>query len=222
VEFDDAIQLYVIRQVEVERVLRVQHRACLAHTMKRDIASKIHYTFNHISADRVRYHCKCHKFPGLTTQITSRMLEVVKDCDFCRRTKIHHPITSQTIPRSEVLGERWFVDVKGKIATPSLKFKNQYVFGIIESKTRYLIQYFIRNKGDILDCIKTYVKVYVLPLRVLNPNLKKVFIHSDMGEFDSQKVRDFLYGHAIFTTTSCAYMSEHNGVIERVCVAHYN
>jgi len=144
------------------------------------------------------------------------MLEVVKDCDFCRRTKVQHPITNQTIPRSEVLGEMWFVDVKGKIATPSLKFKNHYVFGIIESKSRYLIQYFIRNKSDVLECIKKFVKVYILPLRVLNPRLQKVYIHSDMGEFDSQKIRDFLYEHAIFTTTACAYMSEHNGVIERV------
>jgi len=216
VTYDTSMNLYVVGQHDFERMLGVQHVACLAHTMKRDLLSKIHYTFNHISADRVRYLCKCQKFPGLVGVPSVRLCEVVKDCDFCRRTKVHHPVTNQSVPRRDVLGELWFVDVKGRISTPSLKFKNHYVFGIIESKSRYLIQYFVRNKSDVFECIREFVKVYVLPQRKLDSRLQKVFIHSDMGEFDSQKIRDYLYEHAIYTTTSCAYMSEHNGVIERV------
>jgi len=216
VKYDQALRLYVIAQVDLENMLGVQHQACLAHSMKRDAISRIHYAFNHISADRIRYLCKCHKFPGLSSDLSVRMFEGLKDCEFCRRTKVHHPITNKTIPRSQVLGEIWYVDVKGKIATPSLLHQNHYVFGLIESKSRYLVQFFIRSKGEVLECIKTFVKVYVGPLRVLNSTLQKIFIHSDMGEFDSQAIRDFLYKHAIYSTTSCAYMSEHNGVIERV------
>jgi len=216
VHYDHDLRLYIISQLSLENMLGIQHQACLAHSMKRDAISRIHYAFNHISADRIRYLCKCHKFPGLSSELSVRMFEGLKDCEFCRRTKVHHPITKQTVPRSQTLGEIWYVDVKGKIATPSLLHGNHYVFGLIESKSRYLVQFFIRNKGEVLECIKTFVKVYIGPLRVLNPSLQKVFIHSDMGEFDSQAVRDFLYKHAIFSTTSCAYMSEHNGVIERV------
>jgi len=216
VEFDVRIQLYTVRQIALEEMLGINHVACLAHTMKRDILSRLHYTFNHISMDRIRYMCRCMKFKGLSHQPTIRQLEVVKDCEFCKRAKITHPRCSGVVPRSEILGELWYVDVKGRFSTPSLKYGNQYVFGIVESKSRYLIQYFIRRKHEVFECIQEFVKVYVEPLRKVNPKLTKVFIHSDMGEFDSQKIRDYLYGHAVYTSTSCAYMHEHNGVIERL------
>jgi len=106
--------------------------------------------------------------------------------------------------------------VKGPIATASIVHRNRYIFGLIESKSRYLVQFFIHHKDDVFESIKTFVKVYVDPIRVLNPTLQRVYIHSDRGEFNKQEIRDYLYTKAIFTTVSCAYMSPHNGVIERL------
>jgi len=45
--------------------------------------------------------------------------------------------------------------IKGPFEKPSLVYENVYEFGIIEAKSRYLIQFYIKRKSDAAKCIKS-------------------------------------------------------------------
>ena len=51
----------------------------MAHSMKTDKISRLHYIFNHASAQRIRYLCKCNDVPGLT-DAPVKAFDHIKDC----------------------------------------------------------------------------------------------------------------------------------------------
>ena len=61
-----------------------------------------------------------------------------------------------------------------------------------------------------------WVDTYITPLRKANPELGKIFVHSDNGEFNSEKMQAFLLTHGIYSMLVCPYTPQHNGIIERV------
>jgi len=59
---------------------------------------------------------------------------------------IHKKPCCKIVERHPVLGQVWNGDTMGPLSTPSLQYKNHYVYGLIESKSRFLIQYFIKRE----------------------------------------------------------------------------
>jgi len=51
--------------------------------------------------------------------------------------------------RPQYKGKQWYADVKGSITLPSLMNENRHVFGIIEGKPRFLIQYYLKEKSEV-------------------------------------------------------------------------
>jgi hypothetical protein len=123
-----------------------------------------------------------------------------------------------TIARPEIKGKYWCADVKGPFM-PSLVYKNNYVFGILEVKTRLLIQYFIKEKSEVHKCLKYWYEDYVSPIRVTSGNpetLHHIFLNTDMGECTSNATIQYLRGVGVELTSTCPYTPQHNMVIERV------
>ena len=56
------LNLYTISQDDFEHQMNFEHRTCMAHSIKTDKVSRLHYIFNHASAERIRYLRKCHSF----------------------------------------------------------------------------------------------------------------------------------------------------------------
>ena len=52
-------------------------------------------------------------------------------------------------------------------------------------------------------------------MRSVNNTNRVIWIHSDCGEFNSDKVRDYAVKAGIQCTTTCPFSPEQNGVIER-------
>jgi len=50
---DRKLNLYTINQSDFEKQMGFTHRACMAHSMKTDKISRLHYIFNHASAERI-------------------------------------------------------------------------------------------------------------------------------------------------------------------------
>ena len=72
------------------------------------------------------------------------------------------------------------------------------------------------KKSDVLTATQSWIKDYIVPLRATSPNLGPVFIISDMGEFNSTRIREeLLLPHGIVSNTTCSYVPAHNGVIKR-------
>ena len=137
----------------------------------------------------------------------------------CRQAKGTRNSFTGTVARPQVLGKQWYADVKGPFTMPSLINENKYVFGIIEGNSRYLIQYYLKEKSD----------EYIAPLRLTlsNPeNLRHILLNTDMGECTSNATITFLRSVGIELTTTCPHTPEQNMIIERVwrsqCYSQHN
>ena len=67
----------------------------------------------------------------------------------CRQAKGVRSSFTGTVARPHVKGKQWYADIKGPFTMPSLVNENKYVFGIIEGKTRMLIQYYLKEKSEV-------------------------------------------------------------------------
>jgi len=106
--------------------------------------------------------------------------------------------------------------VKGPFATPSLHYGNRYQSSYRESKSRLNYLTFLQHKSDVYTSTQSWIQNYIIPLRATNPTLGPIFIVSDMGEFNKEKIRtDLLAPNGIFSITTCPYVPAHNGVVER-------
>jgi hypothetical protein len=121
------------------------------------------------------------------------------------------------VARSLPLGKQWYADVKGPFEKPSLINENIYVIGIIEARTRYLIQFYLKKKSDVEKCIRSWYDSHVKALRLTSKDdeLKHIFLNTDMGESTSDRIIDFLSGVGIVLSTTCSHTPEQNMVIER-------
>jgi len=102
---------------------------------------------------------------------------------------------------------------------PSLIEENKYVFGIIERKARFLVQYYMKEKSEVHKYLKIWYEDFIVPLRrtIKNTNdLQHIFLNSDMGECTSNATIQFIKSIGVEITTTCLYTPEQNMVLERV------
>ena len=208
--------LYTLSQEQFEEQMGIGHQLCMAHSIRTDPASRLHYILNHASAARCNYECKCNKYPGLKYPLTEKMRDTIKKCVFCHMAKGRHRPNCQTMERHPIPGKSWSVDLKGPIGTPSLEYGNVYIGGFIDNNSRFVVKGFMKKKSDIYALTVFWVDTYITPLRKSNPELGKIFVHSDNGEFNSEKTQAFLLKHGIYSMLVCPYTPQHNGIIERV------
>ena len=148
-------KLYTISQLQFELCKRLPHVDCLAHLpfgederlnclladdIRTDPISNIHYMFGHPSAERTRYICRCYQLKDIR-KLEHKAFEFLRNCTFCRQAKGKRNSFTGTVNRPDVLGKQWYADIKGPFTMPSLIHSNIYVFGIIEAKSRFLIQF---------------------------------------------------------------------------------
>ena len=168
----------------------------------------------HASAVRCAYECKCTNFPGLSN-LSSKAFQAIKECEECHMAKAKRRSFKGHLDPPEYVGQTWYVDVKGPVATPSLYYGNHYVFGIIDAKSKFLIQYFMKTKDEVLDYFKLFYDEFIPFVRTLQPQNCSITVYSDMGEFHSHTVKEFCDLKGILHRTTCAYSPEQNGIIER-------
>ena len=206
--------LYTVNQSQFEAAFQLTHRVCLSHYCSNlNPLMRAHYIYGHPSAARTRYICKCL---GLKVNLTSRALDCIRNCDICHLVKIKRQKVLKHIERNTILGKVWHHDIKGPFSTASLHYGHHYQSAYRESKSRYTVLYFVTKKSDVYTTTQSWIKDYIVPLRATNPNLGPVFIISDMGEFNSTRIREELLSpNGILSNTTCPYVPAHNGVIER-------
>jgi hypothetical protein len=207
-------KLWTIRHSDLLGLSNIGNVANLAVNSKNDPLSLLHYKYNHLSADRLRSLCKCNNFTGINNTDV-RSFTHIKECEFCKLAKSTRSSFTKAVPRCEDVGHQWFVDVKGPFRTPSLINSNTYIFGLIDSTSRLVVQYFIQNKSEVYERFKQFNDDVLTLVRSVTNTNKVIWIHSDCGEFNSSKVREYAINAGIQCTTTCLYTPEQNGVIER-------
>jgi hypothetical protein len=190
-------KLYTISQLQFELCTRLPHVDCLAHPpfgedekidcfladdIRTDPISNIHYMFGHPSAERTRYICKCYQLKDIR-KLEHKAFEFLRNCTFCRQAKGKRNSFTGSVNRPDLLGKQWYADIKGPFTMPSLIHSNIYVFGIIEAKCRFLIQFYIRKKSDVEQCLRGWYDNYIQALRLSSRdnNFTHIFLYTDMG-----------------------------------------
>ena len=224
--------LYKIDLLQFEMCTKIPYVYCLAHlpageeamqcyllseSARTDPISMVHYTFGHPSASRTRHICKCNNLPGIR-KLEMKAFDFLKNCEFCRLAKEKRNSFSGTVARPSVIGKHWYADVKGPFEKPSLVHENVYVFGIIEAKTRFLMQFYIKKKSDVGKCIVSWYETYIQALRISAKGDEQthIFLNTDMGESTSNNIIDYLSSKGVTLSTTCPHTPEQNMVIERV------
>ena len=189
----------------------------LADDIRTDPISNVHYMFGHPSAERTRYICKCYQSKDIR-KLEHKAFEFLKNCTYCKQAKGKRNSFTGSVNRPDILGKQWYADVKGPFAMPSLVHGNTYVFGIIEAKSRLLIQFYIKKKSDVESCLRAWYERYIQALRLApwKDELTHIFLNTDMGECTSNKIISFLNSVGVQLTTTCPHIPEQNMVIERV------
>jgi len=114
----DTNGLYTLSQEPFEDQLGIGHQLCMAHSIRTDPASRLHYILNHASAARCIYECKCNKYPGLKYPLTEKIRDtIISVCSAMAKGR-HRP-NCQTMERHSIPGKSWSVDLKGPIGAPS-------------------------------------------------------------------------------------------------------
>ena len=207
-------ELFKISARAFEHQLGLRPITCFVHDITVQPLLQVHQMLGHASATRCAYECKCTNFPGLTN-LTTKAFQAIKECEECAMAKAKRRSFSGHLDTPQYIGQTWYVDVKGPIATPSLINGNHYVFGIIDGKTKFLIQYFMKTKDEVLSCFRLFHDEFIPLVRATQPTLGAITVYSDMGEFHSQAVIAFCQEKGILHRTTCAYSPENNGLIER-------
>ena len=213
---DSVSGLYQISQRDFETQLGLCHTVCLVHTLNEDNAMKLHYMLGHASVERCIHTCKCTQFPGLKSP-PPKAFKCVRECPDCALAKAHRRSFKGSLDIPEFVGQVWQVDVKGPIQCESLVNGNKYVFGLIDVKTKFMVQYFIKTKDEVFKCFKVFYQEYLLYVksRPQNVNMGVITIISDRGEFNSNAIASFCLDKGLSPVTTCAYTPEQNGLIER-------
>ena len=133
-------------------------------------------------------------------------------CDACGLAKTTRVSFKGTIVTNLTIGSVWQTDVSGKWSVPSLQ-NNVYAIGFIERMSRKLFIYFSNSK-DVYAHTKDLLESEIPKLRTRH-NLRDFIIHSDVGEFQSEKIRSLVRTFGGEIQKGSAYTPEHSCFIER-------
>ncbi len=97
-------------------------------------------------------------------------------------------------------------DVLGPMQTES-QDGNRYVVSFVDSFSRFVAVYFLKNKSETLDKVKQFVADYGAP---------KVFVTDNGGEYTSNAAVKFYASQGIRKEWTAPYTPEENGKAERV------
>ena len=207
--------LFRISAREFERQIGLRPITCFVHELSVQPLLQIHQMLGHASVVECGYECKCTNFPGLTS-LSSKAFQAIRECEECAMNiSISRTSLPGHIDIPKYIGQTWYVDVKGPVATPSLSHANHYVFGIIEVKTKFLLQYFMKNKDEVLAKFRMFHDEFIPYVRAIQPDLGAITVYSDQGEFHSKAVINFCKDMGIVHRITCAYCRENNALIER-------
>lgn len=131
-------------------------------------------------------------------------------CEPCLLGKTHKQQFPQSLNRAEQPGQILHMDLCGIMETTSLGGAKYYLL-IKDDYTKYKQVYFLKNKYETNNKIKTFLK-YVIK----NLEYKVTTIRSDCGlEFTNKELKSLLDSLGIIHQTSVPYTPQQNGCIER-------
>ena len=209
--------LYELQQNVMEQCFQLTPIVCVVHQFSNNPYLNVHACLGHASARRTKYVCQCNKMKGIKS-LSQNAFDCIKNCTACKLAKSTKRSFPGHFETPTTAGVSWQFDVKGKIEVPSLIYNAHYEFGFIDRHSRKLFTYYTSNKDSqtTINVLITWFKNVIVPIRASNPSVTKIFLHSDLGELNSDAVKNCALQHGIYLTFTSSYTPELNSIIERV------
>ena len=133
-------------------------------------------------------------------------------CDACGIAKTTRVTFKGKIMTNMTVGSVWQTDISGKWATPSLQ-GNTYTIRFIERKSKKIFLYFSKSK-DVFAQTKDLLEAEIPKCR-LRHDMKDFIVHSDVGEFQSEKIKQLVRTFGGEIQKGSAYTPEQQCFMER-------
>ena len=214
---DTSLMLYPL-PIELFTHDRVIHNINLASVRPSNPKTLWHGRFGHAYLGLIVEMAKLDLYRDRGLKIPESVLNAKIDNDLCEACALGKPTFDnqfELIERSTTKGQLWYVDVSGGgLQTPSLVYKNTYVYLFVDSCTRKFFKYFTKKVDDkvtlrILELFYTEVLAY------LPETTECRFIQSDNGQMNTDKVRFWLRRNKIYSRYTLPYKHFQNGFVER-------
>ena len=190
------------------------HEQALAVMTKGEYVNKLHDIF-HCHPRRLEAFVKSGvvNWPFNPTKVKPVMFKkCLMPCDACGIAKTTRAIFKGKIMTNMTIGSVWQTDISGKWAVPSLQ-GNIYTSGFFERASKKIFLYFSKSK-DMLAQTRDLLESEIPKCR-LRHGMKDFIMHSDVGEFQSDKIRDLVRTYGGEIQKGSAYTPEQQCFIER-------
>jgi len=155
----------------------------------------------------------CYSERGFNVK-SSDFRKVYCKCDVCTLAKIKKFISHVSSERySYWPGEFYYVDFSGPFETSMQG--NVYMVLFVDRATRLIIGIFVKNKNEetAVEGMKKFIETNLSAPKFSSKDF--IFIQSDNGEMNSEKVRLYSWANEIFQRFSSLHHSLSNGPVER-------
>ena len=219
---DRSMMLYVVPVEQLlgddydaeDKIVAEAHEQALAVMTKGEYVNKLH-DIVHCHARRLEAMVKggVMQWPFDPKKVKPvSFKKCLKECDACGLAKTTRVTFKGKVMTDMTVGSVWQTDISGMWATPSLQ-GNKYTIGYIERKSRKIFLYFSRHK-DVYMQTKDLLESEIPKCR-LRHGMKDFIIHSDVGEFQSDKIRGLVRAAGGEIQKGSAYTPEAQCFIER-------
>ena len=86
---------------------------------------------------------------------------------------------------------------------------------IIDTKTKYVWDYYLKTKDQCFECIQEWLEGEVQTMRGRTKGDFEITLFSDLGEAESKKVHQLCNKYGVVKQSTAGYTPEHNAFVER-------
>ena len=98
----------------------------------------------------------------------------------------------------------YITDLSAKFAHPSI-YGNIYQIAIIDTKTKYVWDYYLKTKNQCFECIQEWLEGEVQTMRGRTKGDFEITLFSDLGEAESKKVHKLCNKYGVVKQSTAGY-----------------
>jgi len=185
-----------------------------AYLARADALELLHIRLGHMPYQRIERMIRRQIIKGY--KLDSKTLKALlrERCDVCIRSKkVDAPHKGQ-LPLPKTPWVNFSTDLSAAFDRPSL-YGNIYQMVIIDNKSKYVWDYYLKSKDQAFDKIKEWLENEIGLLRGRDNSNYEIVLFSDMGEANSRKVIDICKEYGVVKQRTGGYTPEHNAFAER-------
>ena len=187
------------------------HKAYLA---KADAMELLHSQLGHMPYPRIERMIRRGIIKGVTLDKKTLKALQRERCHVCMRSKKTDAAHNGHIPVASSAWVNFQTDITAMFDQASL-YGNNYMMVIIDTKSKYVWDYYLKTKDEAFDKICEWLEKEVGLHRGRESANYEITLFSDQGEAHSKKVEEACRRYGVLKQSTGGYTPQHNAFAER-------